>query len=227
MLEPTMPEQVGPQKLEEDIENMIMEDLKRPEGTPEIGSYGKAIEKVEELEKKEGLDYLTKIYNKEKFEKILSEVYSEVVSLHEREGEIKNALVAIFDLNDFKPINDINGHQYGDKVLIGFAQKLKSLFSRKDDLVARIGGDEFAVILPNISEENALKLFERIKSELSNFTIEIKMRNGSTEQVPLSASAGMCMVQGRASLEDIKEEADRNMYAAKKKHKDEHGDTIR
>ncbi|QAR33730.1 EAL domain-containing protein [Geovibrio thiophilus] len=73
--------------------------------------------------------------------------------------------LVVLDFDNFKLINDVYGHAFGDKLLQRFAEKLKST-SREEDIVARYGGDEFTLILPEADEENAYTVVQRIKENL-------------------------------------------------------------
>lgn len=94
-------------------------------------------------------DPLTELYNKTATEDIISQTLAQATP------EQRFALL-IIDIDNFKGINDNFGHLYGDKFLKNFAQTLKSLF-RADDVVGRIGGDEFFVFLKNFSSEEVIR----------------------------------------------------------------------
>ncbi len=118
-------------------------------------------------------DPLTQVYNRHLLEKIVSE------------NTIKNAFpgeqisVAMLDIDDFKKINDDNGHYTGDLTLFYMGQKLASE-THKDDYVIRYGGEEFVIILRNCSVDNAAVRMEQFRREIENakdtpvpFTISI------------------------------------------------------
>ncbi|GAB1537002.1 diguanylate cyclase [Geovibrio sp. ADMFC3] len=73
--------------------------------------------------------------------------------------------LVVLDFDNFKLINDVYGHAFGDKLLQRFAEKLKTT-GREEDIVARYGGDEFTIILPEADEENAYAVVQRIKTSL-------------------------------------------------------------
>ncbi|MGQ9504053.1 MAG: GGDEF domain-containing protein [Thermogutta sp.] len=106
-------------------------------------------------------------------------------------------LVALFDLDGFKKVNDQFGHAFGDEVLKSVAQKAQEA-CRKGDLLARWGGDEFAlaVILPDKSV--ALQLVERVRSSLQAVFPPM--------ETPVTASAGYIVIQPRAAWHDEFEE---------------------
>jgi len=120
------------------------------------------------------------------------------------------------DLDDFKRINDSLGHKVGDQFLIQVAQRLKQLL-RSDDIIARIGGDEFVVLLNNMADNQretvdqvsriAIKLLDSLK-----LPIEI-----ASHQLHLSCSIGITLFNdGSKNSDQVLKEADTAMYAAKR-----------
>jgi diguanylate cyclase (GGDEF)-like protein/PAS domain S-box-containing protein len=107
--------------------------------------------------------------------------------------------IALIDLDELKAINDTRGHHVGDQALVAMASALRTVV-RDEDLVARIGGDEFAVLIPSVSAEAMLALTERILAALPE---------------NLSASAGVATWDGFESPAELQRRADRAMYAAK------------
>ena len=122
----------------------------------------------------------------------------------------KNFAVLFLDLNRFKTINDSLGHSVGDLLLINVAKRLKSVV-RNNDVVARFGGDEFAVVLKDVADiRQVIELVERIQITLSApFAL-----NG--RRIFSSSSIGIAMSDlGYESAEDILRDADIAMYYAK------------
>lgn len=124
-------------------------------------------EMQEKLELQATTDYLTELYNRRYFTSRLEEEVSRV----KRNQNTTTALI-IFDLDKFKQINDTLGHLMGDFVLKEFADILKRNL-RKTDIAGRVGGEEFAMILPNTNLKNAAILANRIREEVSNQTTKI------------------------------------------------------
>ncbi len=147
------------------------------------------------------VDSLTKLQNSRKFYEILNHLHS----------EDKPFAVVYIDLNKFKPINDNHGHRSGDELLIIVSKKLRNCI-REGDEIFRIGGDEFAIIVPNQITINGLSnLVQRIKASIGRTTV----LGNSTVQI--TASIGYARYpQDGSSFENIVQIAEEMMYADKK-----------
>jgi diguanylate cyclase (GGDEF)-like protein len=121
-------------------------------------------------------------------------------------------VVAIFDLDDFKQINDTGGHQMGDRVLQEVARGLKTS-TRPDDVVARIGGDEFAVLASGLTLRQAEN---RLRAILSQLTTTM----AGTPQVPrVTMSCGAAECSAGDTMQSLMSRADQALYDAKRKGK--------
>lgn len=109
-------------------------------------------------------DHLTGLYNRRYFESYLEKEINDV----SRTG-IMSALVYL-DLDRFKYVNDTAGHEVGDQLLIDLSQEVTKHL-RRHDVAARIGGDEFAVILKNVDEGVAVSMADEIRTSLSNLRV--------------------------------------------------------
>ncbi|MEE9412611.1 MAG: EAL domain-containing protein [Methylococcales bacterium] len=153
-------------------------------------------------------DPLTNLYNRRRFEIELKRT----LSLANRYNE-SGALI-YFDIDQFKFVNDSSGHKVGDELLVRVSDKLKCV-TRDTDLVARVGGDEFAVLAPHVSLEDAQKLVEKICAAMT--TIEI-----SADKIVhrVSISAGLLLFPILNYTEqDIMASVDLAMYKAKQSNK--------
>ncbi|WP_200762305.1 diguanylate cyclase [Nitrosophilus alvini] len=118
----------------------------------------------------------------------------------------KNSLI-LFDIDNFKTINDRFGHQTGDEVLKKIAEIVKR-YIRKDDILCRFGGEEFLVFLPETSFEDSVVIAEKLRSVIENSHF------GKAGKV--TASFGISAQKNKESLEKLFMVADKKLYEAKK-----------
>lgn len=125
-------------------------------------------------------------------------------------GEKKKHALLFLDLDNFKCINDTYGHKIGDKALKRVADILKNL-CREDCIVGRIGGDEFIILMKNVSKE------ELVEIRMQNICNKIaENEKNDEENIPLSCSIGCTFYNGNGKrFTDLYEEADKAMYQAK------------
>jgi diguanylate cyclase (GGDEF)-like protein len=146
-------------------------------------------------------DSLTGVYNRRYFDLFLNNE----IDRSRRFG--RDLGIMILDIDYFKQYNDAFGHQAGDKALQTVAQCLQQ-DRRSVDVVARIGGEEFALILPETDVDGALKVAEKIRSALSSVSGELKR--------PLTLSIGISVLHGMdIEAELIIQQADLALYQAK------------
>lgn len=117
----------------------------------------------------------------------------------------------MIDVDRFKTFNDRFGHVAGDRALSAVAQVLKNQFRTKD-LIARYGGDEFAVLLPKVSEKEALAIAERVRSAVSGKTSD---GSDSLIRVPVEVSVGVAELEAQGTYESLLKSADAALYRAK------------
>lgn len=118
--------------------------------------------------------------------------------------------VALFDLDDFKPLNDRHGHAAGDQALAHLGRVLAS-GTRDTDLVARLGGDEFCVLLPGTSVDQARAIAENLRARIAASAFEF-----AGTRIVLSASMGVSSSLASADNDlDVLVEADKALYADK------------
>lgn len=143
-------------------------------------------------------DTMTDLYNRAYF--------SEEMNRIER-GRIFPISIFIADVDGLKEVNDNQGHSAGDELLQKTAELLRNSF-RTEDVVARIGGDEFAVLLPGADETAAQAALTRVRRNMQTYN---EARNG----VPLSLSMGVATGKKGYSLSEVLRLADENMYTEK------------
>lgn len=148
-------------------------------------------------------DELTQVYQRRHYETMLKDL----------SNKKEDFAVVLIDLNDFKPINDTLGHHMGDIALQHVGKTLQQNL-RMSDLPARIGGDEFAVVLPGSNEEQTKKVVDKLRAAVSEIALDGK--NG--EKVYLSASFGFA-TSFEGELTTIQILADQRLYSDKYLHK--------
>lgn len=144
-------------------------------------------------------DDLTDLFNRNAYIRDLGEY---------KRKKSKALWLSIFDIDDFKTINDTHGHLFGDEVLISAAHRLCEIFDKKNNTVYRIGGDEFLVISEGISEDDLINLLLELKN------IELKSAD-------FRFSKGYSFVQnkGPETFDAAFDSADKMLYADKKSKK--------
>lgn len=161
-----------------------------------------------ELEKLAWFDPLTALLNRRAF----SERYREMQSLHGRAGEPISLLM--LDIDHFKQVNDRFGHHHGDQVLQRMAALLKSVL-RPSDQLGRWGGEEFALLLPNTYQKEALDIADRIRVKVKEDALLTQLNQGT-----LSVSIGVAEQQDHLNIETHIRAADRGLYQAKEQGRD-------
>lgn len=146
-------------------------------------------------------DALTGLYNRRRFEQELDRHIT-----HGRRYGMDGALL-IIDLDGFKRVNDGHGHRAGDRVLAEVARVLRERL-RESDILARFGGDEFAVLVPHGGAPEA--------AELANLVVNAVRRDVATPAGPLDASVGWALFEAATtSSDEVLSRADVAMYADK------------
>jgi len=157
--------------------------------------------RLEELERLADTDTLLPLPNRRAFLRELERV------LHQAARHKTPAAVLYVDVNGLKAINDCHGHQAGDAVLLHVARVLKASL-RAGDMVARIGGDEFGLILDHLDEKAA-----RAKAELLASTVATEPVDLGRASIRVSVTAGLTMVRAGDDVETVLARADAAMYA--------------
>jgi diguanylate cyclase (GGDEF)-like protein len=153
-------------------------------------------------------DHLTGLGNRA----LLDETLEHISARLKRDNK-QSHIVMLLDMDGFKNVNDRHGHQQGDEVLKLFGNLLQQQL-RDTDRVFRYGGDEFVLILENTRPAQAEDVFRRIRDALDN-DISLATFN-------IGVSAGSLVMESFHSPQDIIDEADRRLYAAKVAGKNQH-----
>jgi diguanylate cyclase (GGDEF)-like protein len=151
------------------------------------------------------IDPLTGLFNRRAFE----ESAIRMLVAGQRNGRPVSLL--LMDLDHFKAINDDHGHKAGDGVLVKFAKHLVD-HTRVPDLICRFGGEEFVVLLPDTSQEQARTLAERIRAEWEKVAIQ---SSRGDFRATVSIGLAEATLDERENLYDLADRADQALYAAK------------
>jgi diguanylate cyclase (GGDEF)-like protein/PAS domain S-box-containing protein len=158
-----------------------------------------------ELERRATFDSLTGCYNRAAILELLERELA-------REDDDAGTGVVYVDLDGFKSVNDSLGHAAGDELLAAVAERLRA-FTRRDDTVGRLGGDEFLIVLPGArGNEVAMRVAERVCGSMR------KPIDVSAGTVELSASVGVaCAKPGAMDADELVRRADAAMYCSKER----------
>ncbi|KGJ87669.1 diguanylate cyclase [Colwellia psychrerythraea] len=166
-------------------------------------------EKTAQLEYLAKTDFLTGMNNRGSF----FELSSNAISLANRAEQ--PLVAAMFDIDLFKQVNDNYGHDVGDQVLRSFSKTMTEVF-RDYDIVGRIGGEEFAVCLPNTSCDDAFIACERLRSQVEKLSITITNDEGNELDIKITVSVGLVLAQDDyQTIDELLKQADSALYYAK------------
>ena len=160
--------------------------------------------RVAELERLTAMDTLTPLFNRRY---LMQELDRWCWRAHRYGGTFG---LLYLDVDRLKSVNDTHGHAAGDAVLCAIAEALGNA-TRKSDVIARMGGDEFAVLLDSISAEKLAEKMNSVRRMLTGLAVPI---TGSTLQIDVSVGCSLIESGSRAS--EVLIEADRHMYADKR-----------
>jgi diguanylate cyclase (GGDEF)-like protein len=164
---------------------------------------------LDEAKKEGGTDPLTKLANRRVFDATLAQ-QAALATVTTRPLSL-----VMIDIDRFKTINDKHGHPAGDLVLREIADCLVRAFPRRTDLVARYGGEELAVVLPDTSPQNARALAERMVTLIRSREIDV-----GSAKLKVTVSVGLAVHAAGEAPTDLLERADRRLYAAKEAGRD-------
>ena len=199
------------------VRSVAFDFIKTPVDNDELLIRANCLLKIRDLREKLKIvsttDELTGLHNR----KYLNERLEQEISRARRYGNSLSCL--LFDLDFFKVVNDIYGYEWGDVLLRSIADKLKQLI-RKEDILTRYGDEEFLLILPNTSEDNAFLFAERFRREIERMEF---IPAGEEERHPITISGGIstypCIQGAEEDANTIIRYAEHALYNAKKRGK--------
>ncbi|MEA5468944.1 GGDEF domain-containing protein [Spirulina sp. 06S082] len=157
------------------------------------------LERSEELMR---TDPLTGLVNRRGFQEAVTQLYND-----DRDRKRIHTLI-LLDLDGFKNVNDTYGHPFGDRLLCQIGELLKMNVRSPESFVARIGGDEFAILLENCGIIEASNVAIRLRCLIAEFSL-------TKDNLGLGVSAGLSILASQKSLETVYEEADKALYYSK------------
>ena len=150
-------------------------------------------------------DYLTGLNNTRSFDKLLNSSFQNTLEKNERLSCL------MIDIDHFKKVNDTYGHAVGDIVLKGLADILNKS-CRNFDIIGRVGGEEFCVLLPDCSEERSFQIASRIKENVKKHQFDI----GEDRFIQVTVSIGLATYPDKVEvLDELMKQADNALYKAK------------
>lgn len=151
-------------------------------------------------------DPLTQLYNRRAIEPIINELH------HKYENHNANYCLSIIDIDEFKSLNDLFGHECGDKALKKLADTLRYFLS-ENNLIARWGGEEFLIIFPDCDQESVFQVVDALRREIEKQSIKC-----SNEKVDFTFSAGVSCTESHTSInsQELLRQADLALYDAKR-----------
>lgn len=169
-----------------------------------IASNVETLTQLKQLQDLAARDYLTGLYNRRHFFERGRRLLGEARQLG------LPVSVAILDIDHFKRLNDRHGHEGGDKALAAVARSLHGLAARGFNLLARVGGEEFAVLFPGADLIEATRLCEEIREGIARETLTL-----GDETLSLTVSLGVTEIARADELDSCLGRADGALYAAK------------
>jgi len=169
-----------------------------------IASNVETLEQIEQLQSLASRDALTGLFNRRHFfanaDRLVEEARAKGLA----------STIAILDIDDFKRLNDSHGHDFGDQALAKVARCLAQSIDSSGHLLARIGGEEFAILFPGLDARNAMRLSDHIRLDISHETLLV-----DDQQITVTVSIGVAEIDGRGTFDQHLIAADRALYAAK------------
>lgn len=170
-----------------------------------IASNVETLEQLVQLHSLASRDALTGLFNRRHF-------FANAARLIEdAQAKKRKSAIAILDIDDFKQLNDSHGHDFGDQALASVARSLAQSVEGSGHLLARIGGEEFAILFPGLDAKAALRLSDHIRLDISHEALLVGDR-----QATLTVSIGVAEIDAAGNFDQHLIAADRALYAAKR-----------
>lgn len=171
-----------------------------------IANNVETLMQLKQLRAAAACDYLTGLYNRRYFYDQGPKIINECL----RNGKVSS--VAILDIDHFKGLNDTYGHEIGDKVLRAVAAKLNTIFEGSENLLSRLGGEEFAILFSQMDSHAATRICDEIRTDLSRLKVTV-----DDEELSVTVSIGVAEIAGYETFENYLNAADQFLYMAKHK----------
>lgn len=181
----------------------IKKPFSKEEFSCRINNAIEALENIHFITNHANRDFLTGLYNRRYFFSNMESYFSDAVENNE------GFAIAMVDIDNFKKINDTYGHDTGDKVIVAISEIIRTN-TNKDDIVARFEGEEFCIILKNISSQNAFTAMERLRNSVKKHLI----LSDEGEEIRFTISIGLS-INHEDTLENDVSAADLLLYNAK------------
>lgn len=173
----------------------------------EMAAYAQSMkEKIKDFQEQSQIDILTGVYNRIGLQNIIDSVF-------ERRRKNDGLSLIVLDLDHFKNVNDTYGHSQGDEVLKKIGELLTSI-TRNDDAVARWGGEEFIILCPATSPQEAFTLAEKIRLQIK------QLEFADHPDLSISATFGISFVEFEDTFATAFSRADAAMYSGKNSGRD-------
>lgn len=182
------------------INNKWMELIK-DRGTELSRINEKLIKKASILEESASTDFLTKLYNRRKFDSLIEYEIEQIKRY--KHGSL---CILLLDIDNFKAVNDTHGHDTGDEILKEIAKIIK-ISSRSSDVASRWGGEEFSISLSHTNIEEALIVAQKIRITIENFKF--------TNDLSITCSFGLSQFRTSDTYQTFFKRADNALYEAK------------
>ncbi len=196
-------EDISAMFLKKGATDFIKKPFSKEEFSCRINNTIEALENIASITNSANRDFLTGLYNRRYFFKTMESYVAKASQ------EQESFAIAMVDIDHFKNVNDTYGHDIGDRAIVGLSEILRSK-TGADDIVARFGGEEFCMVLKNITPNQARETLDRIRLHVENNIIELD----SEDSIRFTISIGFtCNYDG--SLDEMVNQSDMMLYNAK------------